>query len=549
MKARWLLEATGAALLFMLQYFFPLILPFDLALYHHHLPLASLGGGLLLDLLFVFVLAVLTLAATSRLPDLPRRIAAACLTGYVFWRCGNLFFAMLSVSHSNLVTTEIPEASDFYLIAVTFWNVWGRTLARALFLALLLLALFKPHYSRAVTRTVRLGLAGVAFCALWIVPKLVYATFAPRSPQVFASVRSDPRVEGRVIWILFDELSYNLLFDHRPQGLNFPNFDELRSTSYSFGDLQPVGFFTERVIPSLLAGQPIDQIRSGRDGKLSYFDESQRRWIDYDPGTTLFGMAEFNGWNPGVAGWYNPYCRVFRAVLTACHSNPGINVDLPIEARGASEGNSTMANALIIPRTFILRLSGHPVDQQKESIRRNIEDYNTVMKQGVDLIRNGQVHFVFIHVPAPHPPGMYNRATHRLSESGDYLDNMVLTDDSLGFLMHEIDQAPGSDQTTVIVSSDHSWRVPIWKLAPGWTEEEQRISQGRFDPRPVLLIHFPGQSSENEVLAPMSELAEHDIMMAMLGRKMSTPENLNVFLRSSTPTTGLLRRDELPPLQ
>ena len=537
MKAMWLLEAVGAALLFMLLYFFPLILPFNLALYHHRLPMTSIGGGLLLDLLFVFVLGVLTIAATSRLPDRPRRFAAALLTVFIFWRAANLLFELVKIAHSNLVTTEIPRASDFGLIVFGLWHAWGRTITAGLLLVLLSLAIFRPDHSRAITRAVRLALAGFAFCALWVLPQLIYATFASH-PRALASMRTDSHFKDRVVWILFDELSYDVLFDHRPTGLSFPNFDALRATSYSFGDVQPVGFFTERIIPSLLAGQPMDKIRSGRDGNLSYFDDTQQRWIAYDPSKSLFGVAQSNGWNPGVDGWYNPYCRVFSAVLSACQWRPGIDVELPFETKGASENNSAMANALVIPLSIIARFSGHPADDQNESLKRNIQDYNTVMKRGTDLIRNDQVHFVFIHVPAPHPPGMYNRATHELSESGDYLDNMVLADDSLRSLMHEIDSSQDANRTTIVVSSDHSWRVPIWKLGSGWTDEEQRVSQGNFDPRPVLLIHFPGQNSADDVPSPLSELAEHDIVMAMLGRKISSPENLDAFLRSSTQRQG-----------
>lgn len=548
MKARWLLEAVGAALLFMLLYFFPLILPFDLALYHHRLPLTSIGGGLLLDLFLAFILGVLTLAGASRLPDLPRRIVAACFTAYILWRAGNLFFELVNTSHSNLVTTEIPQASDFGLIAVALWRTWGRTTSAALLLVLLSLAFFKPNYSRAVTRAVRLGLAAFAFCALWVVPQLIYATFAYH-PLVLASARIDSSSKDRVVWILFDELSYDLLFDHRPPGMNFPNFDGLRATSFSFDDVQPVGFFTERIIPSVLSGQPIDNIRSAKDGSLSYFDESQHRWTDYDPAKSLFGVAQSNGWNPGVDGWYNPYCRIFSAVLTACQWRPGTAAELPIELKGASESNSVMANALVIPRSILARLSGQPSTDQRESLRRNIQDFNTVMTRGADLIRNGQIHFVFIHVPAPHPPGMYNRATHRMSESGDYLDNMVLADDSLRLLIHEIDQTPDSDRTTIIVSSDHSWRVPIWKLGSSWTNEEQRVSQGHFDPRPVLLIHFPGQNSTDQVIPPISELTEHDIIMAMLEHKISSPQNLDAFLRSSTQRRAIEATRASPPLQ
>ena len=69
------------------------------------------------------------------------------------------------------------------------------------------------------------------------------------------------------------------------------------------------------------------------------------------------------------------------------------------------------------------------------------------------LIENNQVRFVFLHLPVPHPPGIYDRQRHLLRSGGTYLDNMVLADDSLGELLQEIDATPSASQTTVIVSS------------------------------------------------------------------------------------------------
>jgi hypothetical protein len=141
------------------------------------------------------------------------------------------------------------------------------------------------------------------------------------------------------------------LFDHRP------NFEKLQSKSFSFGNLEPIGLYTERFIPSLLSGRPIDQIRSGEEGTLSYWDQVHHQWVAFDPKESLFGLAKSSGWNPGVAGWYNPYCRIFQSVLASCKWRPGVFVELPIEMLGASPKESAVANALIVPRICFARFS------------------------------------------------------------------------------------------------------------------------------------------------------------------------------------------------
>jgi hypothetical protein len=32
----------------------------------------------------------------------------------------------------------------------------------------------------------------------------------------------------------------------------------------------------------------------------------------------------------------------------------------------------------------------------------------------------------------------------------------------------------------------------MWKMSPMWTDEDEHASQGRLDPRPVLMVRFPG---------------------------------------------------------
>ena len=57
------------------------------------------------------------------------------------------------------------------------------------------------------------------------------------------------------------------------------------------------------------------------------------------------------------------------------------------------------------------------------------------MPQAEALIRDQSISFVFIHLPVPHPPGIYDRSTGRERAGGTYIDNLALADRSLGELM------------------------------------------------------------------------------------------------------------------
>ena len=535
MKARRLLEAAGAALLFMMPHFSDFLIPGHLALYHHKFPLNHLIGGLLLDLLGFFLLGAVLLALVARLRPFPRRVAAAFLAGACIWRlAGNVFtWVVLQSQGQDASLTGIHHLFSPSWIVLN----WGRYTYPILVTTVMLLAAFawvRPATTLPVVRTVRLGLGAFAFCLLWVIPQIVYVGFGVRGVPSFdhssVQAQSSPSTK-RIVWILFDELSYDLLFEHPPRGEQFANFQRLHSESTSFGNIEPVGFFTDRIIPSLLANRRIDEINSTMDGKLLNLDPSGNQWVAYDPKETLFRQAQSDGWNPGVAGWYNPYCRIFFAELTACSWKADQALD-PFELMGASEDQSVLSNSMVLPRAYYAALSSS-TSTAKADRAQHILDYRSVTQRAQDLIQEGQIHFLFLHLPVPHPPGIYDRDAHRFREGGNYLDNLMLADDTLGVLMRQIEHTPWADSTTVIVSSDHSWRIPIWRNYPDWTPEEERVSHGKFDPRPVFLVHFPGQKSSQEISTKTQELEEHDIIESMLRGSIENPQDLGAFLLST----------------
>jgi hypothetical protein len=77
----------------------------------------------------------------------------------------------------------------------------------------------------------------------------------------------------------------------------------------------------------------------------------------------------------------------------------------------------------------------------------------------------------------------------------------------------------------LIVTSDHSWRTPMWTSIAGLSAEEKAASQGRFDPRPMLMIHFPQQTHEVDVNQPFAQVALQRIIVSMLqGHIESAPD-------------------------
>ena len=484
--------------------------PSNLALIYHGLPVGHLIGGYLVDVLAFAILVALLLFALNYLPSIPQRAALALFAGLMLWRIVDLAIAIQTNNWLTACWIDVRKQSLMGILLV-----------------LTVLAFLVPRIALPVVRAVRLAVAAFAFCGLWIVPQLIHiALVSPPDIQAASAHPSETSYIGsdqRIIWILFDELSYDQTFDHPFPGIDLPNFRRLRGASVSYSKLEPAGFHTQEIIPSLFSGIRINGIRGTVDGSLWYRDEFQNRWFAYDPEKTLFALAKSKGWSTGVDEWTFPYCRILASVLDTCSWEP--SVLLPTELYGASEDKSVLANAAVLPQMLLDIGARHAPSAQAKNIRQ----YRDILAHAETLIDESQVRFVFLHFPVPHPPGIYDRERHLLRQGGTYLDNLVLADDTLGLLLQRIDATRESGRTTVIVSSDHSWRISLYRNYAGWSAEEERACGAQFDDRPVLLIHFPQQNIAVDVNAATPELLEHDMIAGMLRGGINSPADLNLY--------------------
>lgn len=329
-----------------------------------------------------------------------------------------------------------------------------------------------------------------------------------------------------------DELSYDQTFDHRPPDLSLPNFDAFAKQSVSFSDLQPTGFYTEDVVPALLIGATVRELKTPFNGQISIREVSGGAWQPLDQQSTIFAEAWKLGWNPGVAGWYNPYCRLFPDVLARCSwgfSDEVRAVEVPL-----SYDKSVKQNMLAL---LPIRSDLESIFRRRTDNSPHRRDYVDVMKNAGELLRDQRIRFAFIHMPIPHPPGIYDRTTHQLSSHGNYLDNLVLADETLGALMKIVRSTQQGEQTAVIVSSDHSWRTSLWKPGP-WSDEEERATHGgKFDDRPVLIVHLPGADTGELISKPVSALAVHSILDRLLRGEIHNRTDLEQLIDQSPQDT------------
>ncbi len=388
---------------------------------------------------------------------------------------------------------------------------------RVLVLALLLiwaLRLFWPAAYRWVEEVRRAFAVGlVAFCLVVVVQLVRLVVWRPAPNMVENSLAADPQPAAshpRVIWILMDELSYNQVFGQRFPGLELPNFDALRQVSTVFTNVAPVTEQTETAVPSLLEGQPVSAVSDTSDNHVLLTIHGQPPTPFLSP-ETPFAEAKQLGMTTGVVGWYNPYCSMLAPYLDQCYwTYQALQPAVFLVGDGFWRDleDTWIRYAIVIYPRLRQRLLNNQA--------KVYEDLNDRAKQALE---NNQLDFVFLHLPLPHPPGFYNRRTGQFDASGNtsYIDNLALSDKTLGELLTTLHASPRWPETSIVVCGDHSWRTYLWKASGHWTAEDRAASHGGvFDPRPMLMVHGAGQSSADTIGRPVPLLKVHDIVDGLL---------------------------------
>ena len=482
------LEGCGAGILLMLQEIWWNIPPYHTDLYHRFLPMNTVFGGLAIDLILACLLCTGVIWLINRFDPTSK----------------TPLWAVIAILLLIQTSKSIVRIGLWYGISKRFGALVTLIMLAFIVGAFLVWLLKRSWYGRKAVPAFRGFLAALGICILWMLPQLIYMAIRPEPHDIQKFVRAVPpaRVpQRRIVWILFDELSQDQVFDHRQPGMPLPQLDQFRSQSVMFSDMQPAGYFTEDVVPSLLWGKVVAEIRSDLRGNLSV--ETSKRWQRFPAQQTLFADAQREGWSTGTAGWYNPYCRTYGASLDWC----------------AWVARFSIAGNYLPEKPLLWNISAPLIRDELPNSVEHSKDYTDLMRWSHELIDDEKIGFVFLHLPLPHPGGFYDPKTGKLGVAGTYLGNLVLTDLSLGQLMQWISETKLASKTTVIVCSDHSWRVPQWRSR--FSQEEEKAADGKFDTRPVLMVHFPGEKTPEVVSKPFPAVNEHDLIESLLHQPMT----------------------------
>lgn len=492
-------EGAGLGVVVMLRLLWVHISPLHEDLFHRNLPMTTVYRGILIDFVVVCAAAVALLLWLNRRDGENRSwwwiaIAAVAVARGAGW-----------VQETWAGTPANPRTA-FVCCAAAFALMWF---------------LRRKWYGVAV-KTLRVALMLMGFSICWMLPQLAWMAAYPQPVQASSFVKSPgPIAQRRIVWILFDELSRDQTFEHRYPGLALPTFDGLAARSVSFTDVQPGGYLTERIIPGLMDGHAISDEKTDLDGRLYVKTQDNPGWHAYDAGNTLLAEAQRAGWSTGLAGWFLPYCRIYSDELNECYRT----MTEPLSG-GYSGRHSTAWNALAPIRKPLLRIAGRPVPATTPA-ELHARDFERILSHGEAMIADERIGFVFLHLPAPHPTGFYNRRTGEMGYAGSYIDNLALADRTLAELLQRVAETGLADRTTVIVSSDHSWRIPMWHPEGGWTREDEAALGNRgFDQRPVLMVRFPKEQTGITMGAAFALIREHEMVERIVTERIASAQQL-----------------------
>jgi len=444
-------------------------------------------------LLALFLFAVLTALSHTGLYRWVRLVLAIVIPPYLVQRTQSFF--------------PFDRIEGFVLILLVVWAA-----------ILLLLMLRFPKWYRGLMKVSSALAASLVVFALCSIAQLLWvATWKPAPNQITARWEigsQPPRQHPLLVWIIFDELSYDQVFEHRARDLNLTNFDALRSQSTLFTDTQPVGYFTVKIVPSLLTGKPVDGIRYNFHNHLWVHHDSG--WAPIKGSDTVFGDAQTAGWRTAAVGWYNPYCAIYADAIQNCYWTNHDMFD------GLMAPNTPFLTNIYTPLQQVVRELKSPSRADRDlctfDVRHRYQTHIDLQQHAFQLLRTDQADFVFLHFSLPHSPNIWSRINDNFTQYCDssYLDNLALSDHLLGQLMETLKASPRWNQTTLILQGDHGWRIDAWSGLPSWTDEDDAAARDTFDTRPALIIHQPGQNQPQTVTAPWPILQVHSVIEQVL---------------------------------
>jgi len=325
---------------------------------------------------------------------------------------------------------------------------------------------------------------------------------------------SKPDGTPRVVWVIFDEWDDPLTFSDRRPGVSLVEIDRLTNESFVATNAVAANTMTDVSMPALISGVVIDQSVPNGPSELRLRLRGSTEWLDWSRQPNVFSRARDAGFNTVVVGWSIPYCRVLNPSLSDCWWWPGSD-------QYNSMGSTFWQNLVNQPRS-LFETQYRSAFGASLSTHHHAWSYVQGMAKALEVAADDSYGLALLHLPIPHPPYFYDADTDRNDfHSGRILENfkrqnhegyfhaLALVDKTIGSLRMAMEEAGVWNSTTVIFSSDHSFR-------------HRQAMDGKAIARTVpFLVKTSGRPEPMRYDQQFSTLLTQQLILALLAGEVS----------------------------
>jgi len=336
--------------------------------------------------------------------------------------------------------------------------------------------------------------------AIWKATHYDASAYQAKLAPLIPNARALPRI----LWVICDEWDYSLTFEDRDPTLSLPEVDRLRQETLFASNAYPPGPATPISIPGYVTGKLVKDVAYGGPRTLILRFRNTQPMVPLDPNSTVFHKVRAMGLNAAVVGWFHPYCRLFQDDLVSCD---WWELAMQHNSMGRTFTDAFWGEPRSLFETTLLSPFG-----QSLSLKHHAATHDVILSEAKQIADNPQYEFTYVHLPTPHAPFPYNRRTGRFDLANTvvkgYIDSLALLDRTLGELRQSMESAHLWDDTTVLITTDHSYR-------------QAGELHGKFDPRIPFLLKLAGQHQGLAYDRPFNAILDQELLLAVLNNQVT----------------------------
>jgi hypothetical protein len=360
--------------------------------------------------------------------------------------------------------------------------------------------------------------------AIFTTLRLIFEIIEISQPTVLAKTIESKK--ERFFWIVFDELDENLVFSLNPENQVFPALNQFRSESiYCTQAIQPGGC-TAISLPAYLLGQEMTEIVSMGVRDLIVKDKNLQKY-NLKTAPVLFDKVQKLQYNSAFLGWYLPYDRLLKNKVNyfSVYSKvvwPKASI-LPTRKQFFSHvGMFIQFNfQKIFQKFFHLSFFEKAHWRFSKYMAKDSVAYEQLCTSIREIIADQKLHFVFLHLPYPHYPTIYDPQKDKIIPRDPcYYDNVHLADKVLSMIRRELENQGGWDKTTILITSDHWLR----ELNTGFIDQYLQLEKEDFltlmakrkKPLVPFMLKLPYQKKGIKYDKEINAVIAHDLMLYLM---------------------------------